>query len=184
MTNLVRTLPHPADFPAPPSDADRARWGAADAAARPERLARLRARLAAEGVDAYFGIASEHMRYLTGFALDDGEDRVAGNSGRFLVSGDEVIVLADSRYRLQAVAQAPGARIEATTYDLAAIWPGLLESVGARRVAVESALVSHKLGKGRVIVLWAAPSGATAGTWAAPACGAPTTSSRPSWSAC
>jgi Xaa-Pro aminopeptidase len=145
VTNLVRTLPHPADFPAPPSDADRARWAAADAAARPERLARLRARLAAEGVDAYFGIASEHMRYLTGFALDDGEDRVAGNSGRFLVSGDEVIVLADSRYRLQAVAQAPGARIEATTYDLAAIWPGLLESVGARRVAVESALVSHEL---------------------------------------
>ena len=44
---------------------------------------------------------------------------MAGNSGRFLVSGDEVVVLADSRYRLQAVAQAPEARIEATTYDLA-----------------------------------------------------------------
>ena len=96
-------------------------------------------------MDAYFGIASEHMRYLTGFALDDGEDRVSGHSGRFIVSGDEVIVLADSRYRLQAVAQAPGARIEATTYDLAAIWPGLLKSVGARRVAVESALISHEL---------------------------------------
>ena len=145
MTKLVRTLPHPADFPAPPSDADRARWAAADTAARPARLARLRARLAAEGVDSYFGIASEHMRYLTGFALEDGEDRVAGHSGRFLVSGDEVILLADSRYRLQAVAQAPGARIEETTYDLAAIWPGLLASVGARRVAVESALVSHEL---------------------------------------
>jgi len=100
-----------------------------------------------EGVDAYFGIRSENSRYLTGFVLEDGEDRVSGNSGRFLVSADEVVVLADSRYRLQAVAEAPDARIEATTYDLPAIWPALLSSVGARRVAVEAALVSHQLWK-------------------------------------
>jgi len=145
MSDLVRALPHPADFPAPPSDGDRARWAEADAGARPARLGRLRERMAAAGVDAYFGVRPEHMRYLTGFALDDNEDRVAGNSGRFLVSADQVVVLADSRYRLQAEAQAPGARIEATTYDLAAIWPQLVESLGARRVAVESAHVSHQL---------------------------------------
>jgi Xaa-Pro aminopeptidase len=145
MTNVVRTLPHPADFPAPPSGADRARWSEADTAARPARLARLRSRLASQGIDAYFGVRSEHMRYLTGFSLHDGEDRVSGNSGRFLVSGDEVVVLADSRYRLQAVAQAPGARIEPTTYDLVAIWPGLIASLGAKRVAVESSAVSHQL---------------------------------------
>ena len=101
--------------------------------------------MACEGVDAYFGVRSEHMRYLTGFALDDGEDRLAGNSGRFLVTAGEVVVLADSRYRLQAVAQTTGARIEATTHDLAAAWPHLLASLGARRVAVESAVVSHEL---------------------------------------
>jgi Xaa-Pro aminopeptidase len=101
--------------------------------------------MAASGMDAYFGIRPEHMRYLTGFSLDDGEDRVAGNSGRFIVSADQVVVLADSRYRLQAAAQAPGAQIEATTYDLAAIWPSLVGSLGARRVAVESDLVSHHL---------------------------------------
>ncbi len=101
--------------------------------------------MASEGVDAYFGIRSENARYLTGFVLEDGEDRVAGNSGRFLVSADEVVVLADSRYRLQAVAEAPDARIEATTYDLAAIWPALVASVGAKRVAVEEAFVSHQL---------------------------------------
>ena len=145
MTKLVRGLPHPADFQAPPSDSDRARWAQADAAARPIRLGRLRDRMAAADVDAYFGIRSEHMRYLTGFVLDDGEDRVAGNSGRFLVSAEEVVLLADSRYRLQATAQAPGARIENTTYDLPAIWPNLVKSLGARRVAVEAALVSHQL---------------------------------------
>jgi Xaa-Pro aminopeptidase len=143
MTNLVRGLPHPADFPAPPTAADRARWAESDVAARPQRLARLRARMAAEGVDAYFGVRSEHMRYLTGFTLDDNEDKVAGNSGRFFVSADRVLVLADSRYRLQAAAQAPDARLEDTTYDLSAGWRGWLESLGARRVAMEAGFISH-----------------------------------------
>jgi len=145
MTKLVRNLPHPADFQAPPSVADRARWAAADVAARPARLARVRARLAAEGVDAYFGIRPEHMRYLTGFALDDAEDKVSGNSGRFFVSADQVVVLADTRYRLQAAAQAPQARIQATTNDMVAGWQEWLKMLGARRVAVESDLVSHRL---------------------------------------
>jgi Xaa-Pro aminopeptidase len=145
MTKLVRGLPHPADFQAPPSDLDRNRWTQADAAARPTRLRRLRDRMAAAGADAYFGIRSEHMRYLTGFVLDDGEDKVAGHSGRFLVSAEEVVLLADSRYRLQATVQAAGTRIENTTYDLAAIWPNLVKGLGARRVAVEAAVVSHQL---------------------------------------
>jgi Xaa-Pro aminopeptidase len=141
----VRSLPHPADFASPPGANDLRRWAEADEAARPARLARLRDRFAVEGVDAYFGVRSEHMRYLTGFSLEDGEDRLAGNSGRFLVSGDEVVILADSRYRLQAHAQAPSARVEDTTYDLAAGWPALVGSVGARRVAVEAGVVPHQV---------------------------------------
>ena len=101
--------------------------------------------MAAGGVDAYFGLRPEHMLYLTGFRLRDGEDRVAGHSGRFLVSGDQVVVLADSRYRLQAAEEAPEARIEATTYDLAAIWPAVLRGLGARRVGVEAGVASHQL---------------------------------------
>ena len=145
MTILVPRTPHPADFPAPPSPRDIARWAEADRAERPVRLARLRARLAAEGIDAYFGLRPEHMRYLTGFILRDGEDVLAGNSGRFLVTGDQLVVLADSRYRLQAEAQAIGARIQATTHDLPALWPSLVAGLGARRVAVESAAISHQL---------------------------------------
>ena len=36
------------------------------------------------------------MRYLTGFVLGDGEEKVAGTSGQFLVGGEEVVLLADS----------------------------------------------------------------------------------------
>jgi Xaa-Pro aminopeptidase len=145
VTPVVRSLPHPADFAAPPGPLDLARWLDSDVAGRPARLARLRARFKSAGIDAYFGSRPEHMRYLTGFILRDGEDRLAGHSGRFLVSGDEVVLLADSRYRLQAQTQASGARIEPTSYDLAAIWPALLKSVGSRRVGVEAGVVSHEL---------------------------------------
>jgi Xaa-Pro aminopeptidase len=137
------TAPHPADFASPPTPADRRRWSDADATARPARLARLRARLAAEGLDAYLGVRPENARYLTGFTLGDGEDRVAGNSGRFLVSGDEVVVLADSRYTIQAAREAPGARVEPVTHDMAAGWAALAASLGARRIGVEAGFVSH-----------------------------------------
>ena len=125
----------------PPSAADRERWAAADRAARPARLARLRERLAGAELDAYFGVRSENSRYLTGFALGDGEDRVAGNSGQFLVRPDEVSLLADSRYTEQACDEAPDAHVVPAYHDLAERWPDLVR--GCRRVAVEGAYVSR-----------------------------------------
>src|SRR4029078_11060828 len=95
-------LPSPADFGAPPTAADHARWNDADRAARPARLARLRARFDTVGVDAYFGLRREHMRYLTGFTLGDGEEKVAGTSGQFLVGPEVGLVLAESRYTIHA----------------------------------------------------------------------------------
>lgn len=138
-------LPSPADFARPPGAADLARWEEADRAARPVRLARLRGRFAEAGVDAYFGVRREHMRYLTGFTLADGEEKVAGHSGQFLVGGEEVVVLADSRYTIQARREAPDARIEDAGHDLPGAWPGLVASLGARRVAVEAGFVAHAL---------------------------------------
>ncbi len=138
-----RALPMPADFAGPPTANDLARWQDADRTARPARLARLRERFAAAGVDAYFGLRREHIRYLTGFALADGEEKVAGHSGQFLVTGDEVVVLADSRYTLQAAREAPESRVHEAYHDFPQRWADLVGSVGAKRVAVEAALLSH-----------------------------------------
>lgn len=137
------TSPIPSDFAAPPTSAQRTAWEDADRAARPARLSRLRARFAAADLQAYFGVRREHMRYLTGFALADGEEHVAGTSGQFLVSGEEVVVLADSRYTIQALREAPDARPEAAYGDLPDRWAALCASVGARRVGLEAGFVSH-----------------------------------------
>jgi Xaa-Pro aminopeptidase len=137
--------PDPSDFAAAPTAADLERWLASDAAARPARRQRVRDRLAAEGIDAYFGVRREHMRYLTGFTLAEGEEKVAGDSGRFLVGGDEVVILADSRYTIQARREAPESRLVEAYNDLPARWRDLVGSVGARRVAVEAGFVPQAL---------------------------------------
>lgn len=115
-------------------------------------MGRLRERLAEAAVDAYFGLGAENARYLTGFELGDGEDKVRGSSGRFFVSADEVVILADSRYRLQAEEQCPGTRIEEVTTGFPERWATLASSLrplsraagtGVKRIAVEASHLSH-----------------------------------------
>jgi len=138
-------LPAPVDFAPPPNAVTRARWLEADREHRPGRLELLRERLAGEGVDAYFGAKPEHMRWLTGFVLADGEEKVAGHSGQFLVGADRVTLVSDSRYTVQARREATDVVVDEIGYDLPAAWPRLLVDVGARRVAVEATAVSHAL---------------------------------------
>ena len=141
----ARQWPSPDDFASPPTADDLARWAEADRLARPRRVERVRARFAEAGVDAYFGLRPEHSRYLTGFALGNGEEKVAGDSGRFFVGRDEVVVLADSRYTIQAHREAPEARIAEAYGDLPTRWPELVASLGARRVGVEAEVISQGL---------------------------------------
>jgi len=138
-------LPEAADFAPPPDATTRRRWTEADRAHRPERLRRLRDRLAIEGIDAYFGMRPEHMRWVTGFTLGNGEEKVAGHSGQFLVGADEVILVTDSRYTVQARREAPDAVVDEIGYSLPDAWARLLARVGARRVALEAAVVPHAL---------------------------------------
>lgn len=135
----------------PASAAALARWRSADAEARPRRIDAVRARLVDQGLDAYFGLGPENSRYLTGFVLGDGEDKVSGASGRFLVSADETVVIADSRYRLQAIEQCPGSRIEDHPGGFASQWPELLASLkpltagrrSVKRIGIEASHLSH-----------------------------------------
>ena len=138
-------LPVPADFAAPPDAATRLRWRDADRAHRPSRLAGLRAHLGTLGLDGYFGIRREHMRWLSGFTLAEGEEKVAGHSGQLLVGTHELIVLTDSRYTVQARREAPDCGVEEIGYDLPAHWPRLLARLGIRRLGADAGSVPHAL---------------------------------------
>ena len=136
-------IPEPVDFAAPPTSADRARWEEADRSARPRRLDALRDRMAREGVDGYFGVRWEHMRYLTGLPFDEGEVSSSGDSGKFLITGTESIVLADSRYTLAVRRDAPESRLFECYNALADRWPDLVAGAGVTRVAVEAMSIPH-----------------------------------------
>ena len=97
--------------------------------------------MAAAGADAYLGVRRENTRYLTGFVLGEGEEKVAGTSGWFLVTPDEVVVLADTRYAQQAAEECPDARIADVYHDLATRWPDLV--AGRRRVAAEAGFIAQ-----------------------------------------
>jgi Xaa-Pro aminopeptidase len=99
--------------------------------------------MAQEGVDAWFGVRAEHMRWLTGFTLGPGEKPSAGHSGEFLVSADAMTVLVDSRYAIQARREAPDAAVDEIGYDLAGAWARLVGAVGARRVGMEADAIPH-----------------------------------------
>jgi len=135
--------PHPADFAPPPTAADRSRWAEADRAARPSRRDKLRERMAAEGVDGYFGLRWEHMRYLAGLPFDEREIAGSGDSGKFLITDDESIVLADSRYTLLVEREAPDPRIFECYNALADRWADLVADAGVHRVAVEAMTIPH-----------------------------------------
>ncbi len=142
MSNLARispaNWPQPADFPAPPTAADRERWADADRAARPERVGRLRKRMAAEGVDGYFGLRWEHMRYLTGLPFDEAEVAGSGDSGKFLVGMDDLWILADSRYTIAVQRDCPGATLYEVEIQLIDTWADLVATAGVQRVAIEA----------------------------------------------
>ena len=84
-------------------------------------------------------------RYLTGFALADGEEKVAGHSGQFLVGARRGRRAGRSRgTRSRPRREAPESRIVDAGYDL----PGALvrsssRRVGAQRVAVEAGFVPY-----------------------------------------
>jgi Xaa-Pro aminopeptidase len=91
---------------------------------RPERLASLRARLAAEGLGALVVAHPANVRYLTGFS---------GSSALVLVADGQAVLVTDSRYETQAAEEAgDAARVEIAPAGLLEALLALLPDSGAR----------------------------------------------------
>jgi Xaa-Pro aminopeptidase len=84
----------------------------------------------------------ENRYYLSGFS---GEDTQFDESAGILVITDHHLVLAtDSRYQLQAQAEASGFDIHCYQQGLAKALPDIIGLLGIRRLGFESVRVSHK----------------------------------------
>ena len=119
------------------------------------RVTDARRRLAAIPADVLIVSRPSNIRYLSGFKLGEGEEKVAGYSGTLVISAERQVILVDFRYLEQAEAEATGWEVRRTTRPIHEDLPALLGDLGARRVALEADVVPH--------ATWAALDGALPG---------------------
>jgi Xaa-Pro aminopeptidase len=136
-------LPLAEEFAPAPTAHDLERWRAADHAARPGRLSALRARAAEERLDALLLTSHADARYFSGMEFGPNEEPVAGSSGWLLVSGDDLAVLVDSRYTVQARREAPLATALDYGSDAGETIGRWLAAHGVRRCGLDPQAVRH-----------------------------------------
>ncbi|MEX1072305.1 MAG: Xaa-Pro peptidase family protein [Chloroflexota bacterium] len=108
-----------------------------------ERLARARELLDRLELDALLVNRGALKRWLSGFVLLRGEDPSHGFAGTLLITSDEQLILADSRYTEQAAAEAPGWTLVESTRRLDEELPDLLAPRAIARCGVEATILSH-----------------------------------------
>ena len=137
--------PAPSDFAAPPGQADLQRWSDADAAARPARIAALRARARAEGLDALLLTSHADARYFSGICFGPNEEPTAGVSGWILISADAFAIFADSRYTVQARREAALATPLDPGSDPGAAIAAWAKAHGVRNLGVDPGAIRHAI---------------------------------------
>lgn len=137
--------PVPSDFAAPPSRVDVQRWSDADAAARPARIAALRARARAEGLDALLLTSHADARYFSGICFGPNEEPTAGVSGWILISADAFAIFADSRYTVQARREAALATPLDPGSDPGAAIAAWAKTHGVRNLGVDPGAIRHAI---------------------------------------
>ncbi len=105
-----------------------------------DRINKLRKILTEKQIDALLVSSEANRRYLSGFT---GEDTMFDESaGVLLISPDALILATDSRYTLQAEAEAPGYDVINYKKGLAKELPALLKQLGVKRLGFESRRMS------------------------------------------
>lgn len=107
------------------------------------RLRALRALLDERALDAVLLSRSANKRYYSGFRLGDAEGPTSGYAGTLLVTRDETLILADSRYTEQAAHEAPGWTVIATSGPMHVDLPPILLEHDIASLGMEAAAVTH-----------------------------------------
>jgi Xaa-Pro aminopeptidase len=99
--------------------------------------------MAAEGVDALFLTGHADARYFTGMRFGPNEEPTAGSSGWLLVTAEDLGLLVDSRYVVQARDEAPSAAPIEYGNDAGAAIGAWLVAHGVKRLALDAQAVRH-----------------------------------------
>ncbi|MEW6079761.1 MAG: aminopeptidase P family protein [Thermodesulfobacteriota bacterium] len=106
-----------------------------------DRIARARAELDNEDIDALLVTTAENRRYLSGFTGEDGG--VNESAGALLITRDRLLLLTDSRFTLQAREEAVGYDIHQVRQGFAKELPPMLKQLNARCLGFEAERMPH-----------------------------------------
>ena len=101
-----------------------------------QRVARVRASMAAAKVDTLLISNAENRRYLSGFTAEDGG--VNESSGALLITAGQLLLITDSRYTLQAADEAGLYRVHQSSRGLAKELPDLLKQLKSHCLGFEA----------------------------------------------
>ncbi|MEW5947794.1 MAG: aminopeptidase P family protein [Thermodesulfobacteriota bacterium] len=101
-----------------------------------KRIIALRQALRSKRLDALLITRPENRRYLSGFTAHDGQ--LTESSGALLISRDQLILLTDSRYELQAGEEATGYKVIVPKHGLPRTLGGLARRYGIYKLGFES----------------------------------------------
>ena len=107
-----------------------------------DRIERLRKKMAESGIDTVMICSDENRRYLSGYTGKDGS--YDESAGILVITGKDLVLACDPRYDQQAEQEAPLYSVVCYKKRLPEELPGILESVGARKVGVEDARLTLK----------------------------------------
>ena len=107
------------------------------------RIAAIRNRLVDLDLDALLVSIQENRYYLSGFHAEDSQ--FDESAGVLIISGSDLVLATDSRYELQAQAEAVGYDVIGYKKGLEEALPSILGTMGVRRLGFESVRVSHKV---------------------------------------
>ncbi len=107
-----------------------------------ERIARVRQKLADEGLDAMMVSVQENRYYLSGFSGED--TQFDESAGSLIISCDKLVLATDGRYEEQARNEAIGFDIVCYKKGVEQVLPEIAGSLGVKRIGFESVRISHK----------------------------------------
>ena len=107
-----------------------------------KRITTIRQEIAEKELDALMVSVQENRYYLSGFSAEDTQfDETAGV---LIISDRHLVLVTDSRYELQAQAEAAGFEIVCHKSGLEKELPEIAKSLGIHRLGFESVRLSHK----------------------------------------
>ena len=113
------------------------------AAATPsQRLNRVRDIMEARELDTLMVLVQENRRYLSGFTGEDGQ--FDESAGALLITPSRLVLATDSRYVLQAQAEAPPFEIFRYPQSLQRSLPQILKDLNSRRLGFEGNRLSYQ----------------------------------------